>query len=54
MASVVVGGLGIFWSSNAIKGDSAEILDLMTQVQTVGINSMFSDIEHSAAIFHIM
>lgn len=51
MASVVVGGLGIFWSSNAIKDDSAEILDLMTQVQTVGINSMFSDIEHSAAIF---
>lgn len=51
MASAVVGGLGIFWSSNAIKDDSAEILDLMTQVQTVGINSMFSDIEHSAAIF---
>ena len=49
-ASVIVGGFGIFWSNRAIKRDSAEILDLMTEVQTNGLNTMFSDIERSSIV----
>lgn len=49
-ASVIVGSFGIFWSSNAIRRDSAEILDLMAQVQTGGLNALFSDVEQSSIV----
>ena len=49
-ASVIVGGFGIFWSNIAVKRDSGEILDLIAQVQTQGLNSMFADVEQSSSV----
>ena len=48
VSSAIIGGLGIFWSNNAVKRDSAQILDLMAQVQTQGLDSIFSDIEQAS------
>ena len=49
-ASAVIGGFGIFWSNTAVKRNSAQILDLMAQVQTSGLNSMFSDVEQASIV----
>ena len=49
-ASAIIGGLGVFWSNNAVKKGSAQILDLMAQVQTQGLDSMFSEIEHASIV----
>lgn len=49
-SSVIVGGFGIFWSSNAVRRDSAHILDLMAQSQTGDLNSMFTEVEQSALV----
>lgn len=50
MASAIIGGFGIFWSNTAVKKSSAQILDLMAQTQTEGLNAMFSDIEQSSKV----
>lgn len=50
MSSVIVGGFGIFWSSTAIRRDSAQILDLMAQSRTSGLNSMLTEVERSAIV----
>ena len=49
-SSVIVGGFGIFWSNSAVKKDSAQILDLMAQVQSEGLNTMFSDVVNSSEV----
>ena len=49
-SSFIVGSFGLFWSSKAIQTESSQILDLMAQVQTGGLNSMFSEIEHSSIV----
>lgn len=49
-ASVVIGGFGVFWSSLAVSRSSAKILDLMVQAQTVGLDSMFFDVEQSSTV----
>ncbi|MBB5226019.1 diguanylate cyclase [Treponema ruminis] len=49
-ASVVIGGFGVFWSSTAVKRSSAKILDLMAQAQTVGLDSMFFEVEQSSTV----
>ncbi|MBQ4378732.1 MAG: diguanylate cyclase [Treponema sp.] len=49
-SSFIVGALGIFWSNKAVRHDSIEILDLMAQVQTDGLNAMFRDIEQSSQV----
>ena len=48
--SIIAGGFSVLWSNNAVKKDSSEILDLMTQVQAQGLNSMFADIEQSSSV----
>ena len=50
VASVIIGGFGVFWSNNAIRRDSVRILDLMAQVQTGGFNGMFADVEQSSEV----
>lgn len=50
MASAIIGGFGIFWSNTAVKKSSAQILDLMAQSQTEGLNAMFADIEQSSKV----
>lgn len=50
VSSFIVGSFGIFWSNNAIRRDSAELLDLMAQTQTTGLNTMFDSIEKSSII----
>ena len=47
-SSVIIGGFGIFWSNNAIKQNSAQILDLMAQAQAEGLNSIFKDVEKAS------
>ena len=47
-SSLIIGGLGIFWSNTAVKRDSIQILDLMAQVQTQGLDSMFSEVEQAS------
>lgn len=49
-ASVIIGGFGIFWSNSTVKRSSAQILDLMAQAQTGGLDSMFFDIEQSSIV----
>ena len=49
-SSVTVGAFGIFVANTVIRRDSADILDLMTQVQSSGLNTMFSDIEKSTIV----
>ena len=49
-ASAVVGGIGIFWSNKAIKDSAAQVLDLMAQVQTEGLDSMFSSVEQATKV----
>ncbi len=49
-SSVTVGAFGIFGANTVIRRDSADILDLMTQVQSSGLNTMFSDIEKSTIV----
>ncbi len=49
-ASAVVGGIGIFWSNKTIKNDASQILDLMSQVQTEGLDSMFLSVEQTTKV----
>ena len=49
-ASAVVGSIGIFWSNKAIKDSAAQVLDLMAQVQTEGLDSMFSSVEQATKV----
>lgn len=49
-ASAVIGGFGIFWSNSAVKRSSVQILDLMAQVQTEGLNTMFSEVERASIV----
>lgn len=49
-ASVIIGGFGIFWSNASAKRSSARILDLTSQVQTSGLNAMFTEVEQSSKV----
>ena len=49
-ASVIVGGIGIYWSTKAVKHDAAQVLDLMVQVQSADLDSMFSNVEQSTKV----
>ncbi|WP_407427766.1 diguanylate cyclase [Treponema sp.] len=49
-SSVIVGSFGIYWSNSAIRKDSVQILDLMADVQSNGLNTMFSDVEQSSIV----
>ena len=49
-SSVIIGSFGVFWSSTAIRNESSQVLDLMAQVQTDGLNSMFSEVEQSSIV----
>ena len=49
-SSVIIGSFGVFWSSTAIRNESSQILDLMAQVQTDGLNSMFSEVKQSSIV----